>query len=154
MTDVDGDGNKAFNPFDGGPSILLRQSPPIDFFIGVMCNSLSGYEITLTTGSGTTTTTTGELTSGGGSKMTYSATLSKVNGTFAAGAVASANLDLTGSTASASAVFGSTADLPLEAASPNVWQLAASLPLINSVSDGLMMAGTYSGIITASVSLK
>jgi hypothetical protein len=38
--------------------------------------------------------------------------------------------------------------------SPNVWQLDLSLPVISTVADGLIQSGTYTGGITATISLK
>ena len=42
----------------------------------------------------------------------------------------------------------------MTAAAPNVWQITFSLPVINTVADGLIMSGTYTGGVTATVALK
>lgn len=154
MTSVDGDNTFAFDPYVGGAVTQLTQPADKVSYLGVMCNSLAGYTISLTANGAGATATTGQLTIAGGTPIVYTASLSQVGATFTAGTTASTSLDLTGGTASGGTVHTAEADLPLEAASPNVWQLSFSLPAISTVADGLIMSGTYSGGVTATVALK
>jgi hypothetical protein len=154
MTSVDGDNSEAFSAYVGGAVTQLTQPADKDTFLGIMCNSLAGYDVTLTALNTGATASTAAMTIAGGTDLTYTAALTKVGASFTAGTTASASLDLTGATASATSVHTAEADLPMAAASPNVWQLSFSLPLISSVSDGLIMSGTYSGGVTATIALK
>ena len=94
------------------------------------------------------------MTVPGGTSLTYTATLAKEASSFTAGTTASASLDMTGALVSGTSVHTAEADLPMAAASPNVWKLTYNLPVISSVSDGLIMSGTYSGGVTATIALK
>lgn len=154
MTSVDGDNTAAFANYVGGAVTQLTQPANKDVFLGVMCNSLAGYDLTLTANNSGSTTTTGEMTITGGTNLTYTATLAKEASSFSSGTTASTSLDLTGATVSGTTVHTAEADLPMTAASPNVWKVTLALPTISSVSDGLIMSGTYSGGITATVALK
>jgi hypothetical protein len=154
MTSADGDNSQAFDPYLGGAASQMQTPTDKDLYVGVMCNRTTGYDLTLTASNSGATTTTAIMTRPSGSDMTYTAALTKVSGTFAAGATASTQLDLTGATASGSAVFATNGDLPLAAASPNVWKVTNNLPSISGVSDGIIISGSYSGGITATVVLK
>lgn len=153
MTAVNGDGTAAFADYTGGASVLLTKPADKDLYIGVMCNSLAGYRVTLNGGTGATATTA-RMTMVGATPITYTAAMSKVASTFTAGTTASTSIDLTGAGASADTAHVAEADLPLAANAPNVWKVTLSLPTITGVSSGLIMSGTYSGGITATVALK
>lgn len=154
MTSVDGDNTAAFAAYVGGAITQLTQPADKDVYVGVMCNSLAGYDLTLTASNAGATATTGAMTIAGGTAVTYTATLAKEAASFTAGTTASTSLDLTGATVSGTTVHTAEADLPMAAASPNVWKLTLSLPVISSVSDGLIMSGTYAGGVTATIALK
>jgi hypothetical protein len=154
MTNVDGPGTYAFTAYVGGAVTQLTQPADEDMFLGVMCNSLAGYDVTLTASNAGATATTGVMTIAGGTSLTYTGTLAKEAATFTAGTTASTSLDLTGATVSGTSVHTAEADLPLAAASPNVWKLTMSLPVISTVADGLIMSGTYAGGVTATIALK
>ena len=153
MTSVNGDNSASFADYVGGASTQLTQPANKDTYIGVMCNALTGYNLTLNGGAGATATT-GKLTLAGATDLVFTATLVKEASTFTAGTTAGIALDLTGATVSGDTVHTAEADLPLTAASPNVWKLTYSLPTISSVADGLIMSGTYSGGVTATIALK
>ena len=154
MTSVDGDNSAAFDAYVGGAVTQLTQPADKATYLGVMCNSLAGYDVTLTALNAGATASTGAMTIAGGTALTYTATLAKEAATFTAGTTASTSLDLTGATVSATTVHTAEADLPMAAASPNVWKLTYSLPTVSSVADGLIMSGTYSGGVTATIALK
>lgn len=154
MTDANGDLSTAANPFTGGAMVQLTHPVPKDVFLGVMINRLSGYDVTLTAGGGGATATTGRMTVTGGSPMTYTCSLTKVAGSFKGGTVADPSLDLTGSSKSATAVFVADADLPLQTTAPNYWRLTFTFPSFNTVADGLIFSGTYTGTITATAVIK
>jgi hypothetical protein len=154
MTSVDGGNAFAFDPYIGGAMTQLTQPADKVAYLGVMCNSLAGYTITLTANGAGATATTGRMTIAGGQPVTYTAALAQVGASFSGGTTASTSLDLTGGGISGGTVHAAEADLPMAAASPNVWQLTLSLPTISSVADGLIMSGTYSGGVTATVALK
>lgn len=153
MSSVDGDGSYAFDPYVGGAVTQLTSPAAKNIFLGVMCNSLAGYDVTLNAGAGATATT-GRMTIAGGTPIDFTGTLTKEAGTFTAGATAAPSLDLTGGSVSATSVFAAEADLPMAAASPNVWRLSLALPVISTVADGLIMSGTYTGQVTATIALK
>ncbi len=152
MASVDGDATYAFDPYIGGAVTQLTSPAAKSVFIGVMCNALTGYEVTLT-GSGTPTASTGQMTQAGASPIAFTATLSTVGASFSGGTSTGGALDLTGATVSASTTHTAEADLPMAAASPNVWQIDLALPTISTVADGLIMSGTYTGSITATIAL-
>lgn len=152
VTQVNGDLNVSFDPFVGGPITQLVTPVMKTTYLAIMCNALTGYQITLT-GTGTTTTTSGEMALAGAASLDYTTNFTTVAGTFAAGATVSINVDMTGATPSASVTFASESDLPMAAASPNVFSFSNTLPTISTVADGLIMAGTYSGGYTVVVSL-
>jgi len=154
MTSVDGDNSAAFDAYVGGAVTQLTQPADKDTYLGVMCNSLAGYNVTLTASNAGATATTAVMTIAGGTSLTYTCTLAKEASTFTAGTTASTSLDLTGSGVSGTTSHTAEADLPLTAAAPNVWKLTYSLPTVSSVADGLIMSGTYSGGVTATVALK
>ncbi|MCB1135124.1 MAG: hypothetical protein KDK78_02545 [Chlamydiia bacterium] len=154
MTSEDGDGTFAMDPYVGGAVTQLTQPSDKTAYLGVMCNSLAGYNLTLTASGSGVTTTTGKLSTAGGTPITFTASLSQVGASFSGGTTANTALDLTGATASGDTVHTAEADLPMTAAAPNVWQLTFSLPAISSVADGLIMSGTYTGGVTATISLK
>jgi hypothetical protein len=153
MTSVNGDNTFAFDPYVGGAITQLTNPAVKPIYIGVMCNSLAGYDLTFSAGAGATGTT-GLMVQPGAANITYTAALSRVGGTFTGGTTASETLDLTGGSASGSTVHVAEADLPMAIGSPNVWQLDLSLPVISTVADGLIQSGTYTGGITATISLK
>lgn len=152
MTSVDGNNTAAFDPYVGGAVTQLTQPANKDAFIGVMCNALTGYTLSLT-GTGTTTATTGQMTLAGATPIVYTGSIAQVAGSFAVGATVATNIDLTGATPSATVTFAAESDLPLAAASPNVFTVTASLPTVSTVADGLIMSGTYAGGYTATVAL-
>lgn len=154
MTNVNGDNTVAMNPYVGGAMTQLTQPANKTTYLGIMCNALTGYDVTMTALNTGATASTGRLVITGGAPLTYTATLAKVAASFTAGATAAPSLDLTGASVSATAVFAASTDLPMLAVSPNVWQMTFSLPVISSVADGLIMAGTYTGGVTATVALK
>jgi len=154
MTSVDGDNSAAFDDYVGGAVTQLTQPADKVTYLGVMCNSLAGYQITFAASGGGATAATGRMTIAGGTPITYTGTLAKVAGSFTAGTTASTSLDLTGATVSGDTAHTAEADLPMTAAAPNVWELTLSLPVISSVADGLIMSGSYTGGITATIALK
>ena len=154
MTNVDGPNSYAFDPYVGGAITQLTQPADKDMFIAVMSNSLAGYNLSLTATNAGATATTGTLEQAGSAPITYTAGLTKVAASFTAGTVAAPSLDLTGATVSGTSSHTAEADLPMAAASPNVWQLAMSLPVISTVADGLIMSGSYTGGVTATIALK
>lgn len=154
MTAVNGDNSASFADYTGGAATLLTKPADKDTYIGVMCNSLAGYRVTLTAANAGATATTGKMTISGGTALTYTAALTKVTASFTAGTTAATSLDLTGTGASCDTSHVAEADLPLTAAAPNVWKLTFSLPTTTGVSSGLIMSGTYSGGVTATVALK
>jgi len=154
ITQVDGNNTIALDPYQGGPAILMSHSPGKALYIGVMCNRLTGYDLTLTATNSEATSTSTRLIVSGGSDLILSATLEKESGTFTGGATASTQLDLTGGSASGTAVFAENSDLPLTTIAPNVWKLTVMPPSISSVSNGLIMNGNYERGITASISLR
>lgn len=154
MDSADGDNSYSLDPYLGGAATQLLSPMPYDIYIGAMCNQKSGYEIFLQANGGGATITTGKLFKSGATSITYTASLTKVASTFSSGAVASTNIDLTGSTPSCEAVFDKNNDVPRKIADANVYHLSLSLPQITSVTDGLIMEGTYSGSITATISAK
>ena len=131
----------------------LTQPANKSVYIGLMSNSLAGYNVTLT-GANSPTATTAQMTLAGAANLTYTCTLTKENATFTGGTTASASLDLTGGTVSATSVHTAEADLPLADNDPNVWNLTFALPTISTVADGLIMSGTYTGSVTATVAMK
>lgn len=154
MSETDGSNTYDFDPYLGGGMTQLSRPADKVVYIGVMCNQLAGYDLTLTADNGGATASTARLTTPGATPLTYSGVLTKYTPSFTAGTTAVASLDLTGVGISATAVFAGPSDLPLQAANPNVWVLTLSLPVVSSVADGLIMAGSYSGQITATVSLQ
>lgn len=153
MSNPDGGSSMAFSPYMGGATTLLSAPPSKDFYLGVMCNRLNGYTVSLTA-MNEASSTTAKMTSSSGRVMTYTCSLSRVSGTFAAGATTTISLDLTGNTPSATASFATTGDLPLTTQAPNVWRLSATLPSVSGVNDGLIVAGSYSGGVTATISVR
>lgn len=153
MTSVDGDYATGFDNYLGGALTQLVSPANKEAFIGIMCNNLPGYELTFTASSAASATT-GSLTLAGATDLTYTATLTEVAGSFSAGTTRTNALDLTGATVSGDVVFGVEADMPMTAAAPNRYKLTLALPSISTVSDGLIMAGAYTGSITATVALK
>jgi len=154
MTDADGGASIPFTPYLGGASVQMLSAPSKDFYIGIMCNRTAGYTVTLTSTTAGATSTTAKFTIAGGSEIVYTAAISKEAGTFSAGANTSHSINLTGSTPSITVSFATESDLPLSATAPNVWKISASVPDITNVADGLVMAGSYQGGITAVVSLR
>lgn len=152
MTAVDGDNTVAYDPYVGGALTQLTSPAVKTTYLGIMCNALTGYQITLT-GTGTTTATTGQMTLAGASPIDYTAGIGQVAGTFALGATVSMNINMTGATPSATVTFAAESDLPMTAAAPNVFSFSNTLPVIATVADGLIMSGTYSGGYTVTVSL-
>ncbi len=153
MTSVDGDITEAFAAYTGGAMTQLAQPANKSVYIGLMSNSLAGYDLTLT-GANTPTATTAQMTIAGGTNLTYTCTLATEAGSFTGGTTASDSLDLTGGTVSGTTVHTAEADLPMTDSAPNVWNLTFSLPTVSAVSDGLIMSGTYTGSVTATVAMK
>jgi len=154
ITEADGSNAMSFNSYIGGAATQLSSPSAKELFIGVMCNRIAGYTITLTASNSGATATTAKMTIPGGSHLSYTANLSKVSGSFAAGSNTNMSLDLTGASVSASANFASNDDLPLTTIAPNVWKITTSLPSIDDVTGGLIPSGTYQGGITAVISLQ
>ncbi|MCB1135123.1 MAG: hypothetical protein KDK78_02540 [Chlamydiia bacterium] len=152
MASVDGDNTYTIDAYLGGAVTQLTSPADKICYLGVMCNALTGYEVTLT-GSGTTTGSTAQLTQAGATPITFTAALAQVGASFSGGTSTGGTLDLTGGSVSASTTHTAEADLPMAAASPNVWQITVSLPSITTVADGLIMSGTYTGSITATIAL-
>jgi len=153
MTSVNGDNSASFADYVGGASTQLTTPANKDVFIGVMCNALTGYNLSLNAGAGATVTT-GKMTLAGATDLVFTGALAKVASSFTGGTTTGVNLDLTAATVSGDTVHTAEADLPMAAASPNVWKLTLSLPTISTVADGLIMSGTYTGSITATIALK
>lgn len=153
VTAVNGDLSNPLSPYTGGAMTQLTSPSAQGVYLAIMCNSLAGYDITLT-GANATDATTANMTQAGSTAIAYTCTLAKVAGTFTGGTVASTAVDLTGATASGTTTHAAEADLPMDSSSPNVWDLGFSLPVINTVADGLIMSGTYTGSVTATITLK
>lgn len=154
MTEVNGDATDSFVPYVGGPVTQLQTPVNKKAYLGVMCNSLSGYEIILTANNAGATASGGNMVTAGGQPLSFTITLSKVTASITAGTTVSLALDLTGATPSISTVHAAESDLPMTAATPNVFEFDWGLPTISTVSDGLIMAGTYVGGVSATVVLK
>ncbi len=154
MTEADGDLSTSAVPFSGGAMVQLSNPVPKECYLGLMINRISGYDVTLTASNSGATATTAHMTVTGGADMVYSCSLAKIPSTFKGGTVAADSLDLTGGAKSATAVFVAEPDLPLATTEPNIWRLTFTFPNISSVSDGLILSGTYTGGITATVVIK
>ncbi len=153
ITNIDGDLPDAFSPYTGGAMSQLTNPATQAVYLGVMSNSLAGYEINFV-GANSPTTTSAQMTQAGAGNITYTCALTQVPASFSAGTTASTSLDLTGGTMSASTSHVAESDLPMNNASPNVWDIGFSLPAITSIADGLIMSGTYTGAVTATITMK
>ena len=92
MTSVNGDNTFAIDPYVGG-AVTQMTSPVLkDIYLGVMCNSLAGYDLTLTASNAGATASTGAMTVAGGTAITYNTTLTKIASSFTAGTIASTSL--------------------------------------------------------------
>lgn len=153
MASVNGNNSASFSDYSGGAVTQLTQPSNKVVYLGVMCNSLAGYDLTLTAVGSNATATTGELSQSGATPITYTTTLAQAGG-IASGATVNLSLNLVGSTQSIRTSYATEADLPLTAAAPNVFSLTTALPAISSVADGLIMSGTYTGGYIATVVLR
>lgn len=154
MTEVDGDNNDTFVNYVGGPMTQLVQPVNKKSYLGVMCNSLAGYDIILTANNAGATAGGGNMVTAGGQPLGFNITLTAVPASVTAGTTVSISLDLTGGTASITTAHTVEGDLPMDANSPNVFEFDWGLPVITTIADGLIMAGTYVGGVSATVVLK
>lgn len=97
-----------------------------DLYLGVMCNSLTGYRISFTASEATGPTTADAL-SVTGNRIPYSVELRPMASTFKSPKSQSTTLNLQGSTPSLSVSFASSGDLPLRPEQRNIWRLTAKL---------------------------
>lgn len=113
-----------------------------ELFLAIMCNSLSGYEITFiaTDALGPDSAT---AISSNNSTIEYTASLVEENGSFKSGTIRNTQLDLTGSRSSVQVWFQTPSSLPMEAHRPNVFKL------ITQPSTKLQSGTIYIGGITA-----
>lgn len=154
MTEANGSSSVAIDPYVGGAVSQLSQPPDQVLYLGVMCNRRDGYHVYFTAQNSGATASTAKMTLPGGSDLTYTVSVSTEAATFSSGAFPSSNVNLTGATPTASCNFQNNSHVPRKTDERNVWRVTVQLPVIASVSDGLIMEGTYSGGFTATATMQ
>jgi hypothetical protein len=117
-----------------------------DLFLGMICNSLDGYQISFFASS-PINSQTAYATSDNGQSITYQATLEELPGTFHNQSKRAINFDLLGLKNSVTVSFLNEESLPLSYLKPNV------LKMTLTVLDAEIYPEDYMGSITAIMSL-
>ena len=117
-----------------------------DFYLAVMCNSLSGYEIALTAISSISDDSAIAVGSYG-NDLEYKVQLFPETRTFLGGTIHSYNLNLSGSSPSIRVFFQSPSSLPMRSNRPHVWRVVAT------PTSSLRANEVYTGGIIATVFL-